>query len=336
MQVDADGVISKLGRMIPEFGEGCDDVPLSIASGNVVSLMQDLESCIDGREIGELVSFTVPKLSVFAPNEREIILSRLSRDEYMGLIRLSISKAMIESGVDLLPDGIQIFDVSVNWEEMRLQFGGLAVEEARRAAWSNGPCKSAWEEWASSNDIDFESLELSLGLERNSKKLMGKTNGDRVRLQVKKGDRPIYGWGMMKNGDVGVVKAVDPDKSDVTVDFDSQSGWTGTGKELVLTSSPVFIFPEISVGDLVRLNPEEEGPVEGDFSWPESLGHQIGEVHSIDHDDGTIGVKFPLMDQPFCISSRYATKTTRKEAQEILARRVAEAEESVTDFGEEE
>ena len=172
--------------------------------------------------------------------------------------------------------------------------------------------------------------------EGGAKKLMGKTNGDRVRLQVKKGDRPIYGWGMMKNGDVGVVKAVDPDRSDVTVDFDSQSGWTGSGKELVLTSSPVFIFSEISVGDLVRLNPEEEGSFEGDFPWPKSLGHQIGEVHSIDHDDGTIGVKFPLMDQPFCISSRYATKTTRKEAQEILARRVAEAEESVTDFGEEE
>ena len=48
MQVDADGVISKLGRMIPEFGEGCDDVPLRIASGNVVSLCRTLSRALMG------------------------------------------------------------------------------------------------------------------------------------------------------------------------------------------------------------------------------------------------------------------------------------------------
>jgi len=321
VSMDPETVVSKLGKMIPEFGGDETDVPLSIAGGNVVSLMQDLESCIDGARIGDLVGAAVRQLSTFSPKERELVLSRLNRDEYMALIRLSISKAMIDAGVSLSPEGIQVFDVSVDWEEGELRFGGLANEEVRRAAWSNGPCKSAWAEWARSNGIDFESLEFSLGLERNAKKLMQKTNGDRVRLRVKKGDRPIYGWGMTKNGDIGVVRDVDLDRSDVTVDFDSQSGWTGIGEELVLTSSPVFTFSEISVGDLVRLDSGEEGEDEGDFPWPSGLSHQIGEVQSIDHDDGTIGVKFPLMDQPFWISSRYAKKTTRKEAQEILSQR---------------
>ena len=327
MSIDPDAVVSKLGKMIPEFGEGGTDVPLSIAGGNLVSLMQDLESCIDGVRICDLVGAAVQQLSTFSPKERELVLSRLNREEYMALIRLSISKAMIDAGINLLPEGIQIFDISVSWEEGKLRFGGLANDEVRRAVWSNGPCKAAWEKWARSNEIDFESLEFSLGLGRNAKKLMQKANGDRVRLRVKKGDRPIYGWGMTKNGDVGIVRDVDRDRSDVTVDFDSQSGWTGIGEELVLTSSPVFTFSEISVGDLVRLDHGEEGEDEGGFPWPSGLSHQIGEVQSIDHDDGTIGVKFPLMDQPFWISSRYAKKTTRKEAQEILSQRAGDDSE---------
>ena len=327
MSIDPDTVVSKLGKMIPEFGEGGTDVPLSIAGGNLVSLMQDLESCIDGVRTGDLVGAAVQQLSKFSPKERELVLSRLNREEYMALIRLSISKAMIDAWMNLLPEGIQIFDISVSWEEGKLRFGGLANDEVRRAVWSNGPCKAAWEKWARSNEIDFESLEFSLGLGRNAKKLMQKANGDRVRLRVKKGDRPIYGWGMTKNGDVGIVRDVDRDRSDVTVDFDSQSGWTGIGEELVLTSSPVFTFSEISVGDLVRLDHGEEGEDEGGFPWPSGLSHQIGEVQSIDHDDGTIGVKFPLMDQPFWISSRYAKKTTRKEAQEILSQRAGDDSE---------
>ena len=327
MSIDPDAVVSKLGKMIPEFGEGGTDVPLSIAGGNLVSLMQDLESCIDGVRTGDLVGAAVQQLSKFSPRERELVLSRLNREEYMALIRLSISKAMIDAGINLLPEGIQIFDISVSWEEGKLRFGGLANDEVRRAVWSNGPCKAAWEKWARSNEIDFESLEFSLGLGRNAKKLMQKANGDRVRLRVKKGDRPIYGWGMTKNGDVGIVRDVDRDRSDVTVDFDSQSGWTGIGEELVLTSSPVFTFSEISVGDLVRLDHGEEGEDEGGFPWPSGLSHQVGEVQSIDHDDGTIGVKFPLMDQPFWISSRYAKKITRKEAQEILSQRAGDDSE---------
>ena len=319
MGVSPEEVISKLRVMIPGLGEGSGDSPLSKASANVVSLMEELDFCLDGMPIGEMLVSAMPELSGFTLSERERVLSRLDRDEFMALIKLSISRAVEESGVALAPEGMEVFEVGVDWEEMKLIFDGLSEEGTRRAAWSMGPCKNSWKEWAEARDIDFQSLEVSLGLDSGSRNYMQTVDGDVVRLNLTEGEAPTYGWGNAKNGEVWVVRGRDGE--DLVVDFDSQNGWTGTVKELVLSRTSVFAQKAMVAGGLVRLNPGAERPFAGRFPWPPANADDYGEITSVDHEDGTIKVQFEKGDGDVWISSRNAVLTCRKEEQSALLKK---------------
>ena len=329
MSVRTDDVVSKLRGMIPGPEGGSGDSLLGKASANVVSLMEELDFCLSGKSVGDMLSIVIPELGGFASSERKSVLSRLDRDEFMALIKLSISKAIEDSGVALAPKGMEVFEVGIDWEKMELIFDGLSEGGARRTAWSMGPCKNAWKEWAEARDIDFYSLEVSLGLESGSKNCMETSDGDVVRLNLAEGENPTYGWGNTKNGEVGVVRGKDGEE--LTVDFGSQNGWTGTGKELVLSRSSVFAQPAMAVGTLVRVNPGADSPFEGQFPWPTAKADDYGEITSVDHEDDTIKVHFRKDDGDVWISSRNAVLTCRKAEQATLLKRKSELEKALED-----
>lgn len=55
--------------------------------------------------------------------------------------------------------------------------------------------------------------------------------GDTVKLTIKDGGRPYYGWGAVENGEIGEVVRIDDDGL-IKVDFPSQSNWSALGSEL--------------------------------------------------------------------------------------------------------
>ncbi|CDN42038.1 hypothetical protein BN871_AT_00400 [Paenibacillus sp. P22] len=59
--------------------------------------------------------------------------------------------------------------------------------------------------------------------------------GDTVKLTVAAGKTPRFNWGSVKNGDVGTVRYVRPDK--VVVNFPSQSSWNADPTELTKVSA---------------------------------------------------------------------------------------------------
>lgn len=59
--------------------------------------------------------------------------------------------------------------------------------------------------------------------------------GDTVKLTVADGKTPRFNWGSVKNGDVGTVRYVRPDK--VVVNFPSQSSWNADPTELTKVSA---------------------------------------------------------------------------------------------------
>jgi len=329
MPAEADDVISRLKGMLPETEQVSEENGLSDAGANVVSLMCELEGCLDGRAIGDLVLGVLPELDVFHIDDQRGALSLLDRKEFMALVKCSISKALVDSGVSLGFHGMEVFDLNVNWEEMRLEFNGLSGHEARASAWSTGPCKEAWGEWADAQGVGMPSLEVCLGLSSMGKNCLETVNGDKVRLQVSKGASPKYGWGAPKDGEVGVVK--EHDGEDLTVDFGSQNGWMGTKRELVLASSPVFSPSVMGVGDLVRVNLEADEPFTGMMAWPSDLKDEYGEIVSVDHGDQTISVRFRKGDKTVWIKSGNATLTSRKEEKDSLVKRKSELEQALED-----
>lgn len=59
--------------------------------------------------------------------------------------------------------------------------------------------------------------------------------GDKVKLVVKNGNEPRYGWGNVKPGDEGVIAQIQSD-GDLIVEFEQQSYWSGVEKEFVLVT----------------------------------------------------------------------------------------------------
>jgi ribosomal protein L21E len=56
--------------------------------------------------------------------------------------------------------------------------------------------------------------------------------GDYVKLSIKDGKSPKYGWGDAKNGDIGKIVEIRSDGT-IKVDFPNHEGWNGVSHELV-------------------------------------------------------------------------------------------------------
>ncbi|MFF2886689.1 hypothetical protein [Paenibacillus sp. NPDC057967] len=103
--------------------------------------------------------------------------------------------------------------------------------------------------------------------------------GDTVKLSIPEGESPRYGWGSVKNGNVGKIRYVDG--NGVTVDFPNQRGWNGLTSEFVIVSE-----------DDVKAEAER-------LKWA-AIGRKVGEyktgdvVECIDscsgHRIGTVGI----------------------------------------------
>jgi hypothetical protein len=82
--------------------------------------------------------------------------------------------------------------------------------------------------------------------------------GDKVRLVIREGACPVYGWGDVKRGDIGVIVDIDYckheyDKVDYTVKFPHQSDWRGHADELELVLDIVANDPRLSLKDTTAL-----------------------------------------------------------------------------------
>lgn len=87
--------------------------------------------------------------------------------------------------------------------------------------------------------------------------------GAYVKLQIAEGKEPYYGWGHVRNGDIGKVRT--RDEAIVTVDFPKQSCWTAKIHELaVVTDEEVVQHEEI------ERNKAEEA------KW-HAIGREVGE-----------------------------------------------------------
>ena len=291
------GIVERLRKIIPDPEKISDNESAAKAGAMVISLMCSLESCLDGVGVGRMVSRALPEVWNFGAVEQDRLLSMLSRDEFMELLQTSIRGTLASNGVSLGFEGIEVFDISVDWEGKEVRFEGLAEPKKRSIAWMVGPCRAAWEVWALEVGVDMNELEVVLGVARKAEKsYMEPRHGDKVRLRVPSGNGPKYGWGSVKNGEVGFVSRID--KDDMTVDFPSQCGWTGSREELVLESSSIFETNQLRAGSRVRLNPNIEDSFSGRFPWPSKNRDSIGVVNAIDQDDLTISVIFPNEDSP--------------------------------------
>lgn len=62
------------------------------------------------------------------------------------------------------------------------------------------------------------------------------TVGTYVKLAIKDGKRPSYGYGEVSNGDIGVVRSV-YSAGDLEIDFSSQEGWLGTHDDVEIVTA---------------------------------------------------------------------------------------------------
>ena len=60
--------------------------------------------------------------------------------------------------------------------------------------------------------------------------------GMQVAINIAEGGKPLYGWGDVKNGDVGTVVKVK--ESDIWIDFPSHSHWHGRLREIAIAQTP--------------------------------------------------------------------------------------------------
>lgn len=96
--------------------------------------------------------------------------------------------------------------------------------------------------------------------------------GDKVRVKPEI-TRPSCGWGLVKHGDVGVIKVVGA-FGDLTVDFPEQRHWAGHTNEMELAQKSALI-KEVVVSKTKRKSPEKVlayGIMKGD------------ELHTVVHD----------------------------------------------------
>lgn len=70
--------------------------------------------------------------------------------------------------------------------------------------------------------------------------------GDKVKLSIENGERPVYGWGKVSNGEIGEITNVDG--TNLTVKFPSQARWSGKVSEFTLAPAP-----RLTVGDYVKV-----------------------------------------------------------------------------------
>ena len=103
--------------------------------------------------------------------------------------------------------------------------------------------------------------------------------GDKVKLHILKGDRPMYGWGEVSNGEIGKVEGVYDDR--VRVNFPSQDYWTATPTELVIMKKSDKEVEEEDVEDEVK---EETVDTEKTYVLV------TGETHCGDIKEGDIAV----------------------------------------------
>lgn len=82
--------------------------------------------------------------------------------------------------------------------------------------------------------------------------------GDYVRLSIKDGEHPHFGWGGVKNGEIGVVEGIYSDK--IVVNFPSFEMWNAKPDELVKLSPREVAFAragrkldEFKKGDIARV-----------------------------------------------------------------------------------
>lgn len=68
--------------------------------------------------------------------------------------------------------------------------------------------------------------------------------GDRVKLDVVEGNRPRYGWGGVKNGEIGTVSGIDG--SIIRVDFPRHRSWSAAPSELVILEKAEEADVEVS------------------------------------------------------------------------------------------
>ena len=83
--------------------------------------------------------------------------------------------------------------------------------------------------------------------------------GDYVKLSIKDGERPYFGWGGVKNGEVGVIKEIQPDGV-LKVDFPSFSWFSAKPNELIKLSPREATFAragrkvgEFKEGDIAKV-----------------------------------------------------------------------------------
>lgn len=83
--------------------------------------------------------------------------------------------------------------------------------------------------------------------------------GDYVKLSIKEGERPYFGWDDIKNGEIGVIKGIQPDGV-LKVDFPSFRWWSAKPNELIKLSSRESTFAragrkldEFRKGDIARV-----------------------------------------------------------------------------------
>ena len=294
---DENDILGRLRKIIPDPEKISDNGGATKAGAMVISLMCSLEACLDGVDVARIVSRALPEMWNFGTEEQEKLLSMLSRDEFMVLLRAGIRDALSSNGVNLGAEGTEVFDISVDWEAKELRFNGLEEPKKRSVAWMVGPCRAAWEVWASEVEVEMHELEVVLGVAKMAERsYMEPRHGDKVRLRVPGRGAPKYGWGNVKNGEVGFVSRID--KDDMTVDFPSQCGWIGSREELVLASSPIFHTNKLRAGSKVRLNPNIDDSFSGSFPWPRKDMDSIGTVQAIDQGDQTISVIFSKDDSP--------------------------------------
>ncbi|MDQ0154963.1 hypothetical protein [Robertmurraya andreesenii] len=103
------------------------------------------------------------------------------------------------------------------------------------------------------------------------------SEGDTVKLVIKEGKRPHYGYGLVDNGEIGTIREIRKDL--IKVDFPSQSGWSAKPNELEKVSAEELAKQaetarwasigrkpnEFKKGDIVRLNQDSGANYKGEI-----------------------------------------------------------------------
>lgn len=139
--------------------------------------------------------------------------------------------------------------------------------------------------------------------------------GDYVKLSIECGKRPKYGWGGVKNGDIGKVVEVEYDGT-VRVDFPNQEDWHADPSELVLVTDEEVAQAkaEFKVGDYVVALPEAD-----EEYMVTNTKMKLGKVVYI-YQDGEIRIKIIAhenvkeINKEYDVNPKHFRKATDEEA----------------------